>query len=95
MTLRQWIYYLQFETWLDCFIYNNRYILWLRRNHRAVSKWILLLTSPYILLNWFFRLFYATTWGRWRVIQFLKKDQFCKFQYEVAIVAIAKKRDYI
>lgn len=44
MNLKQKIYYWQFELWLDCFIYNNQYILWLRREHRNISKLMLLLT---------------------------------------------------
>lgn len=47
---KQSISYIQFELWLDCFIYNNRYILWLRRNYKKYTNFILLLTSPYICL---------------------------------------------
>lgn len=90
MNLKQKIYYWQFELWLDCFIYNNRYILWLRRDHRNISKFILLLTSPYILINWLVCRIYAMTLGGWRVKQFLKKDRNRIFSHEVAIVAIAK-----
>lgn len=90
MNLKERIYYWQFELWLDCFIYNNRYILWLRREHRKISKWILLLTSPYLVVNWLLRLSYAKTWGKWEVLAFLKKDRERQFRHGVAIVAIAK-----
>lgn len=90
MTLKQRIYYIQFELWLDCFIYNNRYILWLRREHRKLSKVVLLLTSPYLLLNWVFRRTYAITLGKWHTARTLKREQDTKFTHEVAIVAIAK-----
>ena len=59
--VKQSISYIQFELWLDCFIYNNRYILWLRRNYKTYTNFILLLTSPYILLNWMLCKIYACT----------------------------------
>lgn len=90
MELKKWIYYWQFEAWLDCFIYNNRYILRLRRDYRSVSKAILFLTSPYLLINWLFSAVYALTVGRYRVIRQLRKEKLINFPYEVAIVAIAK-----
>jgi hypothetical protein len=90
MTLKQWICYLQFELWLDCFICNNQYILWLRRKHRRISKWVLLFTSPYLIVNWLLCLFYAATLGRWKIIRILKREQKMKFSHEVAVVAIAK-----
>lgn len=90
MDLKQKFNYWKFEIWLDCFIYNNRYILWLRRNHRKISKLILVLTSPYILINWFLCKIYAMTIGRWNVERYLKKDKHRTFSHEVAIVAIAK-----
>lgn len=90
MELKKWIYYWQFEAWLDCFIYNNRYILRLRRDYRSVSKAILFLTSPYLLINWLFSAVYALTIGRYRVIRQLRKEKLINFPYEVAIVAIAK-----
>ena len=90
MTLKQYIYYLQFELWLDCFIYNNRYILWLRRKHRVMSKWVLLFTSPYLIINWLLRLFYATTIGYWNTCRILKRERKMDFSHEVSIVAIAK-----
>ena len=90
MTLKQRINYLQFELWLDCFIYNNRYILWLRRKHKVISKWILLLSSPYLILNWIICLSYATTFGRWNTLRLLSREKSLTFSHEVAIVAIAK-----
>lgn len=75
MNLKQKVYYWQFELWLDCFIYNNQYILWLRREHRSISKLILLFTSPYLLINWLVCRIYAITVGGWRVKQFLKRDK--------------------
>ncbi len=80
----------RFELWLDCFIYNNRYILWLRREHRLLSKPLLLLTSPYLLFSWMLRKAYAMTVGRWRVLAALERDRKMIFDHEVAIVAIAK-----
>lgn len=90
MKLKQWISYLQFELWLDCFIYNNQYILWLRREHKRISKWVLLLTSPYLIVNWLLSLLYATTLGRWNILQSLNREKKMTFQHEIAIVAIAK-----
>ena len=90
MNLKQWIYYLQFELWLDCFIYNNRYILWLRRKHRRISKLVLLFTSPYLIVNWLLCMAYAMTIGRWHVVRILKREQEMDFAHEVAIVAIVK-----
>lgn len=90
MTLKQWIYYVQFETWLNCLIYNNRYILKLRRNYRKLSKLMLLLTSPYLLVNWLLRAAYAYTFGKLRVEKQLNKEESETFEHELAIVAIAK-----
>lgn len=90
MTLKKWIHYAQFETWLDCFIYNNRYILKLRRGYRKLSKPILLLTSPYLLVNWLLRATYAYTIGRIQVERLLRKEEGMAFKHELAIVAIAK-----
>lgn len=90
MTLKQRIHYMQFELWLDCFVYNNQYILWLRREHRPISKFVLLITSPYILINWFLRASYANTIGKWKTISTLKHEHEKEFAHEVAIVAIAK-----
>ena len=90
MTLKQWIYYVQFETWLDCLIYNNRYILKLRRDYRKLSKLLLLLTSPYLLVNWLLRAAYAYTFGKLRVEKQLNKEESETFEHEIAIVAIAK-----
>ena len=87
---KQSISYIQFELWLDCFIYNNRYILWLRRNYKTYTNFILLLTSPYILLNWMLCKIYACTIGNYCIRKLLKKEQSLSFEHEVAIVAIAK-----
>ena len=75
---------------MDCFIYNNKYILWLRRNHRKWSKLILLLTSPYLLLNWATKACYAKCIGKWDIAKKIKKEMFQTFKHEIAIVAIAK-----
>lgn len=90
MTVKQRIYYWQFELWLDCFIYNNHYILWLRREHRAISKVVLLISSPYLLINWLLCLLYAKTFGKWTVAKQLSREKKEHFTHEVAIVAIAK-----
>ena len=90
MTFKQAFGYITFETWLDCFIYNNKYILWLRRNHRKWSKLILLLTSPYLLLNWATKACYAKSIGKWDIAKKIKKEMFQTFKHEIAIVAIAK-----
>lgn len=90
MSLKQRIYHIRFETWLDCFIYNNKYILNLRRNHRKLSKPILLLSAPYLLINWLLCKVYASIYGFLNVTRKLKKERTASFDHEVAIVAIAK-----
>lgn len=90
MSIKQRIYHIRFETWLDCFIYNNKYILNLRRNHRKLSKPILLLSAPYLLINWLLCKVYASTYGFLNVTRKLKKERTASFDHEVAIVAIAK-----
>ena len=90
MTFKQWIHYWQFELWLDCFIYNNRYILWLRREHKKLSKWILLLTAPYLVLNWLISLIYAKTIGKLTTLRIVGSERGAHFQHDMAIVAISK-----
>ena len=90
MKLKNWIHYIQFELWLDCFIYNNRYILWLRREHRKFSKLVLLVTSPYLFLNWLIKAIYAKTIGKINVAKLIEQEKDKTFKYDVAIVAIAK-----
>lgn len=90
MKLKKWIYYWQFELWLDCFIYNNQYILWLRREHRAISKLVLVLTSPYLVINWILCLVYSKTIGYWYTQKLLRKEKIITYPHDVAIVAIAK-----
>lgn len=90
MTLKERISYLQFELWLDCFIYNNKYILWLRRSHRKISKLLLLLSGPVLVLNWLVRGTYAMTLGKLLVARKLNNEKNIEFPHDVAIVAIAK-----
>lgn len=90
MLLKDLLYRIKFEIWLDCFIYNNRYILWLRRDHRKISVPVLLLTSPYLLINWIGSAVYAKTIGRLVVASKIRKDNNREFKHDVAIVAIAK-----
>lgn len=79
-----------FELWLDCFIYNNQYILWLVRNYRKIKKFLLLLSSPYLLLNWIVKIIFSKTFGYWHIARLKKKEKGKEFDHEVAIVAIAK-----
>ena len=90
MNFKQFAYYWFFESWLDCFIYNNRYILYLRRNKRSVSLVALLFTSPYILVNWILKAAYHYTIGKCLVKRQIEKEKRKKFKYEVAVVAISK-----
>lgn len=84
------IYHYWFESWLDMFILNNAYILKLRRDYRKISKPILFLTLPYIVLNWGIKSLYHNTVGKIKVVQILRNERTIDFKYEVAIVAIAK-----
>lgn len=79
-----------FQLWLDCFIYNNQYILILKRRYRNVANIVLFLTSPYLLLNWLLCRTYAMTIGKWCVTNKLKKEKKTSYSQEIAIVAIAK-----
>lgn len=82
---------LYFNLWIRIYYYNNRYILRLKRKraHKNVWKVILLLTIPYILIRWVFlvcleKLFIPS------VRRANRKEKGKVFQYEMAIVAIAK-----
>ncbi len=88
--IKQRIYHNWFEAWLDLFILNNSYILKLRRDYRRISKPILLLTFPYIVINWLVRNLYHNTIGKVQVTRRLKNEREITFNHEVAIVAIAK-----
>ena len=75
--------------WTTIYYYNNRYILWVKRNVRQYSNMVLLLTSPYIvgrfvLLKLLEPLFTVGVCRRRR------KERFMHFDHEIAIVAIAK-----
>ncbi|MDE6871393.1 MAG: glycosyltransferase family 92 protein [Bacteroidales bacterium] len=88
--LRKLLHVCCFEAWLDVFLLNNAYILKLRRNYRKFSKPILILTLPYIIVNWLIRTFYHNSIGKARVAKILKRERLINFNHEVVIVAIAK-----
>lgn len=90
MNYKEKIHNVIFETWIDCFIYNNKYILNLRRNHRKISMPILFLTSPLILLNWIICAVYAKTIGLFIVWLKIKKDNKREYKFQTSIVAISK-----
>lgn len=39
-----------FNYWIRCYLYNNKYILFLRRRRSHLSDMIMLLSLPYLLL---------------------------------------------
>lgn len=80
---------LYFNLWIRIYYYNNRYILYIKRNHKRLYKVILLLTSPYIILRWITLIVLEQLYSPFIYIANQKEKQ-KSFKHELAIVAIAK-----
>lgn len=81
---------IKFEAWIRCYCYNNAYLLRLKRKHRRWSNFLIVLSSPYILLRWLFYALYEAVIGERRVLHIMKMEKTCKFAHELAMVSISK-----
>lgn len=80
-----------FKYWIRIYSYNNSYILYVKRNMNPfLANLVLLLLSPYFLLNTICLILYETVYGKKKIANRMSKDLNKMFKYEIAIVAIAK-----
>lgn len=81
-----------FRYWIHIYLYNNRLILPIKRNikNSVISNIILLICSPYILINYWFAIFYEKIWGFKKIERIMTFERNRKFNHEVAIVSISK-----
>lgn len=84
-----------FNIWIRCYLYNNKYILYLRRKGKCSNKkWlynlILGISLPYIVLRWGVLVVYENIFGKKRIFCDMKRERNKSFMYEMAMVAIAK-----
>lgn len=83
-----------FNIWVRCYLYNNKYILKLRRkrkiSHSHLYDLFLILSAPYIVLRWLFLSLYENVYAKFKIQRKIEIERNLKFKYEIAIVAIAK-----
>lgn len=79
-----------FNYWIRCYLYNNKYILFLRRRRSHLSDMILLLSLPYLLLRWGILVFMENLYGKYRIKREMGKEQNLNFVHELAMVSISK-----
>lgn len=81
-----------FKYWIKIYCYNNALIRPIKHNIKSdiISNLILLICSPYIMLNYWFTLWYEKYFGFKKVSRLMQLDREKKFTYELAIVSISK-----
>lgn len=79
-----------FNYWIRCYLYNNKYILFLQRRRSHLSDMILLLSLPYLLLRWGILVFMENLYGKYRIKREMGKEQNLNFVHELAMVSISK-----
>lgn len=82
--------FISWNYWIYCYLYNNRLLLRVKRNHAKHYKLLMAVSAPWVLLCWLFSWAWERTIG-WRLVsKQIAKDNQRTFAHEVAIVAIAK-----
>ena len=81
-----------FRYWIKIYCYNNAFIRPIKHNIKNdfFGNLILLICSPYILLNYWFTLWYEKSIGFKKVEKLMNADKEKHFKYEMAIVSISK-----
>lgn len=81
-----------FKYWIKIYCYNNAFIRPIKHNvkNEFVGNLILLLASPYIMLNYWFTLWYEKHFGFKKVERLMNNDRNKSFKYELAVVSISK-----
>jgi len=81
-----------FSYWIKIYCYNNDYILLLKRKikNSLISNIILFILLPYFILNYLFTIVYEKFHGFKKIEIFIEKEQSRNFEFEIAIVSIAK-----
>lgn len=81
-----------FKYWIKIYCYNNAFIRPIKHNikNEFVGNTILLLASPYILLNYWFTLWYEKHFGFKKVERLMNNDRNKSFMHELAVVSISK-----
>lgn len=81
-----------FRYWIHLYLYNNRFILPIKRNIKngVLSNFILLICSPYLLINYWYSILYERIWGFNKIQKIMNKEKNRHFKHEIAIVCISK-----
>lgn len=79
-----------FPLWINCYLYNNKYILFLRRKRSPIYDCVLAISVPYIIFRWLFLLVYEKAWGIYSIQRKMFAERNMDFKYEMAAVAISK-----
>lgn len=81
-----------FSLWIKCYIYNNEYILYLKRNVRNsfICNTILLISIPYLIIRWCGIYIYEQIIGKYLIDKKIKAENDIEFPHEIALVTISK-----
>lgn len=79
-----------FNYWIRCYLYSNKYILFLRRRRSRLSDMILLLSLPYLLLRWGILVLMENLYGKSRIKREMGRERNLNFAHELAMVSISK-----
>lgn len=81
-----------YKYWINIYLYNNRIILQIKRNIKStfLSNLILVILSPYIMLNYYYSIIYEKIKGFKKIERFIQDEKNKKYKYEVAFVSISK-----
>lgn len=81
-----------YKYWINIYLYNNRLILPIKRTFKNnyISNLILLVLSPYIIINYLFSIIYEKIIGFKLTERLINKEKNKRFDYELAFVCISK-----
>lgn len=81
-----------FKYWIRCYLYNNKYILYLRRNIKSNLFYcvFLFVSFPYILLRWIILVAYEQIYAIENMYRKMLAERSRKFKHEIAMVVISK-----
>ena len=81
-----------FSFWIKCYIYNNEYILFLKRSIHSnlLCNFLLFFSAPYIVLRWGGLYVYERILGTYLVNRRVMAEKSMQFQHDIALVVISK-----
>ena len=84
-----------FKYWIHCYLYNNRYILYLQQKkkkckYKCFYDLLLLVSLPYMVFRWGILFIYENLYGKRNVNRKMNEERYKDFKHEIAIVSISK-----